>query len=307
VATSEPDTHRALQALYAWAHRSAETNELKEVNSAKAFYTFFLKRVNGGLSPSSIRRCLKGEIPPRAERYIRAGIEAIRQEFGPVALPAENSTQTLSISRPTRDKESDLGEVHQGVWTLVHFRSVRENGKQNLPPKQLRTALIIYGDRIGRGHRREVEIYGGSTFWKGQAYCLNNKIYFTARERKFGNEDLHIICFPAHGADKTPQHEGIVIGIGLSTFDRDLIYSSRCLIKKDIELSLDVQETRQKLLNDDFRRSYCRYVSVSQLENPASINDLTALGSHPFTTASEFRTLVRPSKWTTGERIILQT
>jgi hypothetical protein len=290
-----------MRAVFRWA---LTRSDLK-VDSEKTFRDFFIKHTREKISQPTLWRCLHAKIGKQTEKKIRRGIEAIKREFNPVLIHQEQAA-ILNRRDAGAHHETALDEIYRGVWSFIQFRVVRQNAQETLPPKQFRAAILVYGDDIRNSRRREVEIYGLTTTWKGSAYQLDNKIYIVAREKLYGHEDAFIICLKAHEADQVPRHEGIVTGVGRSKHDSALIYSCRCLLKKSTELSLDLPQTRQRLIADEtFRRAHCRYVDFDKVRKPRGKPGTSE--DFVLTTIVDFKNSLKGApKWIEGERIILQ-
>jgi hypothetical protein len=304
--SSEPSAKATLSALCRWMLKHSQ---FTGVNNETAFRNLVASRAPETISASSVRRYMHDDgVGVGLENVIKRTIDVMIAEFRP---ELDYSSIHVQTSHPTKVNDERIDDVYRGVWTLVQFRSIRDNENQFLPPTEYRTALIVYGNDVKNGTRRTLEIYGRSTLWQGHAYCRHNKIYLSARETNFGNEDLSIICFPVHEADKVPQHQGLLLGVGLSAVD-SLIYSSRCLIRRNNELSSNIVETRRRLVDDNgFREAFCCYFTTSQLERSKkevkSEKEQVQVDTFTLATAAQFREAARrPSKWIRGDRIILQ-
>jgi hypothetical protein len=261
---TEPGSMPArLASLYAWsrAHKC-----IKNVREFLIFFRSHIQPGDKGPSESSVRRCLDGNnLRTETEEQIAGVFNTITLQY----QPRLESTSTVSIKRPRSEVNTDdrLDEMYKGVWTFVQFRATRRKATDTLAPREFRAAQIVYGDEGKKSLRRPIEVFGMHTQWKGNAYTIDGKIYFTAREQNSGKEDLFIICFPAYERNPNPQHEGIVLGVARSAIDSPYpIYASRCLIKKNPYLSGDVAQSRKSLLeNKIFRSQWCKYFAASDV------------------------------------------
>jgi hypothetical protein len=221
----------------------------------------FSNAVSGRLSPN-------GPVYPRLmaaiERYADAQqpkLDLVRlvKEFGPAS------------TRPATSNDRILNGL-RGAWFMIQYRGKREVVKDEPADPDLRIAVIVFASKGSDSSKRDFEVIGQTTLWKGEVYSHSQDklLYYSAieRQREDIDERFDLITHHPFTQGKVSFQAGIVLGIGRGDFNASAVpvYASHTTLWRienphETGLSSPLGEPEVEHL-----RNYCGYIPQREVD-----------------------------------------